>query len=450
MSQSIKDRTAKGKIGRQDEFLNITLNSLTHLFLVIDANNYTIRKFNQIASSGDLPPGTTCYQLTHGSGTPCQGDNHICPIGEIKKTKKPVVVEHIHSDKDGNSRNIEVRGFPILNDTGDVVEIVEYFLDITERKQTEEELNEANSIINRSSSVAFTWKNMEGWPVEFVTKNVEKLFGYTVEEFKSGAISYSECIHPDDLQRVANEVETFSEEDRRTEFVHEPYRIVTKDGSVRVINDWTFIVRNDQGQITHYKGIVEDITERKLVEDELKEKNRLPNIILDGLPFPAMLVRKNRVVIAANKVARNVGAKVGGFCWRDFGQSEYISEKDKDYINKHKCVPESVTHCTFCLADKTFETNEFQNSPEIQMFGRTWDTYWIPVDDEIYLHFAIDVTERKQMEQKLRKRTHDLGERVKELGCLFGISKLMQNPNCSYKEVLQGVIEIIPPSLQYP
>ncbi len=54
------------------------------------------------------------------------------------------------------------------------------------------------------------------------------------------------------------------------------------------------------------------------------------------------------------------------------------------------------------------------------------------------------------MEQKLRKRTHDLGERVKELGCLFGISKLMQNPNCSYKEVLQGVIEIIPPSLQYP
>ncbi len=127
-------------IRKQNELLDTILNSISYPFLVIDANNYTVKKFNRATSQDNLPPGTACYQVTHGSRTPCHGDNHICPIKEIKKTKKPIVVEHIHGDNDGNSRVIEVHGFPILNDTGDVVEIIEYFHDISERKQAEEAL----------------------------------------------------------------------------------------------------------------------------------------------------------------------------------------------------------------------------------------------------------------------------------------------------------------------
>jgi len=321
---------------------------------------------------------------------------------------------------------------------------------ISECRKVEEELKEVNSIINRSSTVAFTWKNMEGWPVKFVTKNVKKLFGYTAEEFLSGAISYSECIHPDDLQRVANEVEKFSKEDGRTEFVHEPYRIIAKDGTTRIISDWTFIVRNDQKQITYYKGIVEDITDRIRVEEELKERIRLIHIILDSLPFPAMVVRKDRVVMAANEVARNVGAKAGGFCWRDFGQSNYISEEDKNLSDNHKDVAERGIHCDFCLADEAINFNKFQNIPELHAFGGIWDTYWIPINDGMFLHFATDITEQKRIEQKLKKRTHDLRERVKELRCLFGISELIQSRNKSHKETLQAVVDIIPSSLQYP
>lgn len=439
-------------------------------------------------------------------------------------------------------------------------------------ESTRKKLIEAYTIINQSSSVAITWKNAEGWPVEFVTRNVERLFGYTAEEFMKGTISYDKCIHPDDLQRVTDEVEKFSKQAETSEFVHEPYRIITKDGSVRIIKDWTFITRNKMGQITHYKGIVEDITEqiqtenelrhyehivscsndmmalldnnftylaanekyvsafgktrdemigstvaeifgetffetiikpnaekclrgeqisyqdwfefpktgkrfmeityypyrnqnnsingfmvngrditqRKLAEEKLEEKNRLTQIILDSLPFPAMLIRKNRVIIASNKVARDVGAKDGGFCWRDFGQTDYIPEDDKEFIITHKCVPDCGTKCTFCLADETFSNKKTQNSPSIEAFGRIWDIYWIPIDDEVYLHFAIDITERKQMEKKLRKRTYDLGERVKELGCLYSISKLIQSSGYSYKDILQGVIDIIPPSMQYP
>jgi DNA-binding NarL/FixJ family response regulator/signal transduction histidine kinase len=46
--------------------------------------------------------------------------------------------------------------------------------------------------------------------------------------------------------------------------------------------------------------------------------------------------------------------------------------------------------------------------------------------------------------------THALGERVKELSCLYSISKLIMTPDISLDEILQGAVNLIPPSWQYP
>ena len=109
-------------------------------------------------------------------------------------------------------------------------------LDITEQKKVEEErklaqkeleksyekLKELEKIIKSSPGIVFLWQNSEGWPVEFVSENV-KQFGYTQEDFYSGKIIYEEMVHPDDLERVAEEVNIYSNEDI-SEFVQE-YRI---------------------------------------------------------------------------------------------------------------------------------------------------------------------------------------------------------------------------------
>jgi len=147
-------------------------------------------------------------------------------------------------------------------------EIIAAYSDETERKQSEEALREAYSIINKSPAVVFLWKNSEGWPVEFVSYNVKELFGYTTEEFTSGKVSYAMTVHPDDLARVAQEVTKYSEKEGIEDFVHEPYRIFTKDGETKWLDDMTFIRRNEKGDITHYQGIVLDISERVKAVDE--------------------------------------------------------------------------------------------------------------------------------------------------------------------------------------
>jgi two-component system, NarL family, sensor kinase len=63
---------------------------------------------------------------------------------------------------------------------------------------------------------------------------------------------------------------------------------------------------------------------------------------------------------------------------------------------------------------------------------------------------AQDVTIQKRTEETLRHRTHDLGERIKELNCLFGLSRLDEDRDLALDGVLQGLVDILPSAWQYP
>jgi len=206
--------------------------------------------------------GRRCYEMWYGRSEPCVG----CPVLLALETGRPQSTEMATPD----GRSWVVRGYPVTNPEGDITGIVEVTTDITDRKEVEQALREAHDIINKSSTVVFTWKNEEGWPVEYVSENVVRLFGYEAEEFMTGGVNYAACIHPEDVKWVAEEVAEFDDKKDVREFDHKPYRIVAKDGSEKIVRDWTFIVRNAEGRITQYKGLVEDITERIKAQNEQK------------------------------------------------------------------------------------------------------------------------------------------------------------------------------------
>ena len=141
-------------LSNQNKFLKEAIDALPESFYVINAKNYKVELSNAVAKARGVTPGVLCYAATHDRNAPCEGKTVACPLAGVKISKKPVVEEHSHYDSKGNSRFFEVHGAPILNADGDVVSMIEYSMDITERKKLEKMviLSEKMSAIGQLSA----------------------------------------------------------------------------------------------------------------------------------------------------------------------------------------------------------------------------------------------------------------------------------------------------------
>ena len=128
---------------------------------------------------------------------------------------------------------------------------------------------QANFIIENSPVVVFRWRAVEGYPVEYVSANIEQ-FGYTSEEFVSGETSYPSIVHPDDLDRALSEIQHNADQSFDSFTVE--YRLITKNGETRWVDTKLTFERDNAGQISHFLGVLSDITDRKRSVDLLKEK----------------------------------------------------------------------------------------------------------------------------------------------------------------------------------
>ncbi|NOZ46688.1 MAG: PAS domain S-box protein, partial [Chlorobi bacterium] len=128
-------------IKEQSKFLTDILKSLTHPFLVIDAENYNIVLSNLKHEKNKYLHSEKCYEILHNNKTPCDClEKTCCPLKEVKKTKKPIRVEHVHYTTEGQKHIYEVFGYPIFNENNEVKQLIEYSIDITNRKTMEKEL----------------------------------------------------------------------------------------------------------------------------------------------------------------------------------------------------------------------------------------------------------------------------------------------------------------------
>jgi PAS domain S-box-containing protein len=141
LEDMVQERTVE--VRQQKEMLENTLESLTHPFYVVNAEDYSIVLANSAARSLGIRDKAKCHQLTHRRDEPCDGEHDPCPLKEVVRTKQAVMVEHIHFDADGNRIYVEVHGYPVFDDDGNVVQMIEYSHDISERKRMEETIREA-------------------------------------------------------------------------------------------------------------------------------------------------------------------------------------------------------------------------------------------------------------------------------------------------------------------
>jgi PAS domain S-box-containing protein len=213
------------------------------------------------------------------------------PVDDIYPGTKDKMLRHITIPVFDNDQIVAVAG--VANKKSDYDEsdarqltlLMEGMWKLVQHKQTTEILYEAlrmrrvlESIMSSSPAIVFLWKPEQDWPVEFVSDNIEQ-FGYTVNDFISGKVIYGDVIHPSDLQRVRDEVDRASR-DGFSDFSQE-YRILTKSGDVRWVDERTMLHYDQGGMVDYLQGIIVDITERKQANNFMRVECDLDNVLGD-------------------------------------------------------------------------------------------------------------------------------------------------------------------------
>ncbi len=169
---------------------------------------------------------------------------------------------------DGSIRNALSRGQTFFDDDGTPVRMVGAFQDITERKRNEDELRRNRTLLETGQQIAglgtWEWTFTDGslwWSDE-----VYRIFGYEPGEFDATYERFVQAIHPDDRDGLVSLLDS-------TVASGEPYsaemRIVRADESVRVILARGETICNARQQPERMVGAVQDITERKQIEQDL-------------------------------------------------------------------------------------------------------------------------------------------------------------------------------------
>jgi PAS domain S-box-containing protein len=251
----------------QSEFLKSVIEALPHPFYVISADNFRIDLANTAAKLGNLTAQSTCYALTHKRDRPCNSEGHECPVETIKKTKQPVTVEHIHYDQMGNQRNVEVSAYPIFDSKGNVSQVIESSVDITERRQMERALKESElkfRSVAQSANDAIISADSKS-KIIFWNKSAEKMFGYNEIEIIGRPIM---ILMPEIYRETHLEGIEKYEATGESQVIGETVELVglKKDGSEFPLE--LSLASWNAGEKIFYTGIIRDISTRKLVEQE--------------------------------------------------------------------------------------------------------------------------------------------------------------------------------------
>ena len=184
-------------------------------------------------------------------------------------------IKHRHSlvakRKDGSEFPVEIGLSKLMTDEG--VIFTAMILDITERKQAEKKLLEANALLDKSQEIAHvgSWEYDLDSSQLICSDEVYRIFGMRPQEFAGTYEAFLEAIHPEDKEAVNNAYSrSLSAGAEGFEIKHRIFH--RKTGEVRIIHEKCEHIQDVSGRIIRSIGMVQDITERTRAEEKIQQQ----------------------------------------------------------------------------------------------------------------------------------------------------------------------------------
>jgi PAS domain S-box-containing protein len=173
----------------------------------------------------------------------------------------------VYGDRPGDPIGDEL---PLAENIADLVAIV------VERLRSEAQLTREHALYADGPVVAVRWVPGGVSAIERISGNLKRQLGYDPEQLTSGALPFSDLVHPDDVDRIRAEIEHHKTTGAAT--YEQRYRLRAANGDWRQIYDRTTVVRDEHGRILCYDGYLLDVTDPWRLEEQLTQARKMESI----------------------------------------------------------------------------------------------------------------------------------------------------------------------------
>ncbi len=177
----------------------------------------------------------------------------------------------IGKKKDGSLFSVQFAASVIEDESGQPKYMFGSFIDISEQKNTEQQILLANErlqyLLSSTSAVIYSAEISGDYGATFITDNVTQMTGYKPEDFIEKTNFWISHVHPDDVQIVQNEVPQIFDKDYHTY----EYRFRIKNGTYIWMRDEMKLVKDEEGKPLEIIGYWSEITDRKEAEEALQK-----------------------------------------------------------------------------------------------------------------------------------------------------------------------------------
>ena len=273
-------------------------------------------------------------------------------------------------------------------------------LDITERKQAENALEQTRNTLEQAQKIAHMGSFEYIAATQTTLWSEEEYRIYGVDSAKPSP-TYEEMlqqmIHPDDADLLH---EVFTKAMQNNSIYELEHRILKPDGSIRWVHDRAVPYLDAEGKLERYIGITLDITERKEAEQKVLVSETLLRQVLESTQNATFAVDRNYRLLLNNQRHQQVLVETGG---HPFQAGESVLPPDY--------LPE-VLELWRSLYDRALNGEEFKWETKWQYpdgIQHVMENNFSPLRDVMgningVLVVINDITERKQVEMKLREK----------------------------------------------